>query len=146
MPYPGEYPNPLQRVTNVSEVIVSGYVTTRLRVQEGNFLSSVSGKANDKVQVHVENTGADSVGFQIKQTNDITATGTRSNIGPAISLVPGGQQSFEIVPWMQFLEVHGTDSGQLRMQIAGRQRWNEMAFDKSDPFYAPELFNHAPID
>lgn len=144
MPYPGEYTNPLPRITNVQETIVSGYATTRLRVAEREYVA-VSGHEDNDLQVVLENPGTSAtVTVQFKQTDDITATGTRLDVGDPVSLVPGGRKTVNLAPWQEYLEIHGTTDGQIRAMISGKRRWEKMAFAKTDTFYPPQLRNHAP--
>lgn len=154
MSYPGEYPQPIARVTNAQATIVSGYAGVRLRRQDPVFYA---GSGDDtQAQVLLENTGAASFGVQLKQTDDRNApgtdssgapSGTRYDVGSAVVLVPGGTKTLQVSPYMTFLEAWGTNSkGQLRMQIAGRIQYEVMAFDRTpiDTTYAPELYQASP--
>jgi hypothetical protein len=151
--YPGEYPNPLPRVTNVLTVMVSGYATARLRREDPVLFSGGSGDL-DLTHFHLENRGTTAFTVQLKQTqnyaapgNDSTGTptGTRFNIGAATALVPGGIKTLADSPFMKYLEVYCTSgSGSLRLQIEGRARWEQMAFDKTDPFYPASLWQAKP--
>ena len=157
--YPGEYVNPLPRVTNVLAVMVSGfgaagqYATVRLRREDPVLFTGGSGNA-DLASFHLENKGTTSFTVQIKQTqnystpgNDSTGTptGTRYDVGAATALVPGGSKILSDSPFMKFLEIYCTSgSGNLRLQIEGRTRWEQMAFDKTDPYYPPQLWQAKP--
>lgn len=141
--YPGEYPTPLPRVTNVNTPVVSGYATARLRAADFPF-PQISGLEDYKARVIATNVGSTTVAFQLKQASDISATGTRTSVGPAISLVPGGRKGFDLVPWLPYLEVHGTATGNVLIQIDSQTKWEEMAFDKVDTFYPPQLYQQPP--
>lgn len=158
MSYPGEYPQPLVRVTNVQCPIVNGYATARLRRQDPLFGSGNVGVNEDaaQAQVTLENVGSVSVTVQLKQTyvtdppgNNSTGepTGTRTDVGSAVALVPGGQKTINVVPYQPYLEVYGTAGGpaNLRMQIASKVRWDEMAFDKIDTLYPAVLRDVKPV-
>ena len=123
---------------------MSGYATMRLRVQDQNYVG-VSGHEDHDLQVVLENPGTTTtVAIQFKQTDDITATGTRTDVGVAVSLVPGGRKTISFAPWQEYLEMHGTSDGQVRGQIAAKKRWEKMAFAKTDTFYPATLRDHAP--
>lgn len=150
--YPGEYIDPLPRVTNVQCAMVSGYACARLSREDPIFFAG-SGDA-DEAQVYLQNTGSASFTVQLKQTRDHTApgtdstgtpTGTRFNVGAATAIVPGGNTTLQVAPWMEYLEMWCTsgsgDQGFLRAQITSRVRWQKMAFDKSETVVAPQVLN-----
>lgn len=144
---PGEYPQPLVRTTNVQCPVVSGYITARLQVQ-GDLVHSAtadglseSGYVDNTTMVVVENTGAQSFTMQLLGTNDYTS-GPRENVGAVKTLVPLGRTTYSVVPRHTYLEVRtlsGTSA--LRMQLSSRLRWDQLGFDKTDPFYPPVLVN-----
>jgi len=152
--YPGEYPQPLPRVSAVQCTITSGFAGARLSREDPIFFPG-SGDA-DQSAITLHNTGLTSFTVQMKQTreesppgNDSTGvpTGSRVNLGAAVALVPGGAKTLLVSPWMQFLEFYGTaGSGTLRAQIASRVRWQEMAFDKTETSIADSsLWNVKPV-
>lgn len=138
--YPGEYPQPLPRVSAVQCTITSGYAGARLSREDPIFFPG-SGDA-DQSAITLHNTGLTSFTVQMKQTREESPpgnnsggvpTGTRTNLGAATALVPGGSKTLIVSPWMQYLEFYGTlGSGTLRALIDSRVRWQEQAFDKSE--------------
>ena len=157
MSYPGEYPQPLVRATNLQCPVVSGYATARLRRQDPIFCSGNVSVNDDAAQAQVllENVSRTSFTVQLKMTNqsdspgndsDSVPTGTRTNVGSAVALVPGGHKTINVAPYQQFLEVYGTAGGPgfLRMQLNSQTRWDEMAFDKIDTTYPAVLRDVKP--
>ena len=154
MIYPGEYPQPLERVTNVQVPVVGGYITSRLQVQgdlvysTATFGTSVStgtlpesGYVDNFTAVMMENTGANTVAVQLLGSNDYTS-GPRENVGAIQTLVPLGRTRYGVNPRHTYLELNclsGTSA--IRMQLSSRLKWDELGFDKSDPFYPPFLVN-----
>lgn len=144
---PGEYPQPLLRTTNVQCPVVSGYITARLQVQ-GDLVHSAtadtlveSGYVDNTTLVTVENTGQNSFSMQLLGTNDYTS-GPRENVGAVQTLVPLGRTMYSVTPRHTYLEVKGiTGTSALRMQLSSRLRWDELGFDKTDPFYPAPLWN-----
>lgn len=158
MSYPGEYPQPLARTTNVLCPVVNGYATARLRRSDPLFGSGNVGVNEDAAQstVTLENTGQNSVTVQLKGTwvtdppgDDSTGvpTGTRINVGSAVALVPGGHKTMSITPYQTYLEVYGEANGpsNLRIQISSKLQWDQMAFDKSDTLYPAVLRDVIPV-
>lgn len=158
MSYPGEYTQPLVRTTNVMCPVVNGFATARLRRADPLFGSGNVGvnenAANAQVTLH--NVGTTSFTVQLKQStitdppgnNSISVpTGTRLLVGSAVALVPGGTKTINVIAYQDFLEVYGTANGpgSLRMQIAGRIQWSEMAFDKIDTLYPAVLRDVIPV-
>jgi hypothetical protein len=145
MIYPGEYPQPLIRTTNVQCPVLGGYITARLQVQ-GNPVHSAtgdglneSGYVDNTTMVVVENTGRNTCAMRLLGTNDYTS-GPRENVGAAQTLVPSGRVSYNVVPRHTYLEVSGlSGTTTLRMQLSSRLRWDELGFDKTDAFYPPSL-------
>lgn len=160
MSYPGEYPRPLVRVTNVLCPIVSGYVTARLFRQDPLFVSGTVDAQEDAVnaQFTLENTGSKNITVLLQHTDrDVppgtdstnTPTGTRIPLG-GVTLVPGGVKTLNLLPYLPFLEVFsplgsGNPGGNLRMQIASKIQWDILGFDKADPTYAQVLRDIKPI-
>lgn len=158
MSYPGEYPQPLVRSTSVYCTVVNGYATARLRRADPLFGSGNVGVNEDaaQAQITLENTGSNNVTVQLKEAwvtdppgTDSTGTpsGTRTNVGSAVALVPGGQKTINVTPYQTYLEVYGTANGpsSLRMQISSKVRWNHLAFDKSDTLYPASLRDVIPV-
>lgn len=137
----GEYPHPLVRKTVVFATMISGYVGVRLQSQD-RANPAISGQGDIAfVTMESASTGTNYTVLQMQQTND-RISGPRSNLGSAVVLVSGGQQTFTIQPIQSFLEVRCTSGGptNLRMQIDAQRKWDRLAFDKTDPFVAPQLF------
>jgi hypothetical protein len=136
----GEYPQPQLRATNYHLPIVAGFVTGRLR---GDLLS-VSGYAPQTTVVLLENTGRTQFTVQMRESPDYVS-GPFSNIGPAVALVPSGQKTVVITPIRDFLEFKGTSGdGFLKAQLTSQVKWQQMAFDKSDPNYPARLTKKFP--
>jgi len=157
MSYPGEYIDPLPRVSNVFCAMTSGgtdgYACARLRRTDPLFYSG-SGD-DDEAQVYLQNLGTTNFTVQLRQTQDYspagtdsdgTPTGTRFDLGSAVALVPGGRSTVQVSPYMKFVEFYCTSGlGNLKAQITGRVRWERMAFDKLDPLDDDTLWNVKPI-
>ena len=157
MSYPGEYPQPLHRVTNVMCAVTSGgsagYVAARLSREDPVFFPA----SGDDTQALVtfKNVGNNSCTVQLKQTNDYSApgknstgtpTGTRFGVGSAVALVGYGSKTITVSPWMQYLEVWSTfGASQLHMLISSRIRYAEMAFDKAETIDDTNLFEVIPV-
>lgn len=138
MSYPSEYVAPLPRATFVQTVVTSGYVTSRLVSQDPVFVAD-----GTPHQLTVQNTGASAFSFKVLQTNDPSATGTRTDASSTISLVAGGEKVVNLTPTKKILEIYGTSgTGNLRMNIVSKTRYQEMAFDKSDTFF-PQIITQA---
>jgi len=147
MIYPGEYPQPLVRPTNVQCPVMGGYITARLQVQ-GDLVHSAtsdgldeSGYVDNTTMVVVENTGRNTFSMRLVGTNDYTS-GPRENVGAVQTLVPSGRVNYSVVPRHTYLEVLGiSGTSALRMQLSSRLRWDELGFDKRDAYYPPVLVN-----
>lgn len=144
MNYPGEYPQPLIRTTNVQCPVVAGYVTARLQVQ-GNPKIALSGFVDNTTMVEVHNTGAANAAFFLLGTDDYIS-GPRENLitvnAGTASVVREGHTTLSIKPRHNYLEVKGfSGTSALRMQFSSRLKWDELGFDKTDPFYPPFLWN-----
>lgn len=155
MQYPGEYPQPLTRVTNVQCPVVAGYITARLQVQgergqvvvaaTGTATGTLSGNMENMTMVSVHNTGPQNAAFFLLGTDDYTS-GPRENLvtvnSGTAAVVREGHTTLLVYPRHTYLELKGfTGTSFLRMQLASRLRWDELGFDKTDPFYPPHLFN-----
>jgi len=148
MIFPGEYPQPLTRVTNVQAPVVGGYVTVRLQAQGDLVLSASSGSGlnesgyvDNTTMVTMENTGANTVSVRLQGCNDYTS-GPREWVGAQQTVVPSGRTVYSVTPRHLYLELQGiSGTSAVRMQLASRLKWDELGFDKTDPFYPPFLFN-----
>lgn len=132
MSYPGEYVSPLPRTTFVQSFVTSGYTTVRLVSQD-----PVSGSSDQNHhQVTANNDGTTAFTFKLRSTDDISATGTRTDVSSSIALVPGGETVVNIAPSQRVLEVYCTaGAGNLRMSLVAKRRYQEMAFDRLDTFF-----------
>jgi len=140
MIYPGEYPQPLLRTTNVKCPVVAGYVTARLQVQGAPGTIAVSGYADNTVMVLAQSAGSNCQ-FRLQQTNDYTS-GPWEWLGVAQALVPGGQKTYTVTPRQKYIEVKGlAGTGAVNFQLSSRLKWDVLGFDKTDPFYPPFLWN-----
>ncbi len=155
---PGAYPHPLFRTTWVQVPMVSGYVGSRLRVADFAFATSVSGSQgtnipDNTVRLMVENAAnpnAPAIGVQqgtniyylIQQTTDDGPSGTRSPITGQRGIVPTGRDFCEFTVNAPFIEIKCVGgAGNIRAQLTSKLQWEEMAYDKNDTFFAPQLYN-----
>ena len=126
----GDYIQPLVRVTNAAGTIVSGYVGIRLSTAD-----SLNAATNAN-QLTLQNVGTTSFSLQLMGAADHSPGASRTNVGSAIALVPNGYQVVSASPTLKYLEVWGTSgTGQLKMQLASVNRWNNLAFSKVDTSY-----------
>ena len=141
MSYPGEYIDPLPRVSNVQCTMSSGYAGARVSREDPLFFAG-SGDG-DEHQIYLQNVGSTTTfGVLLKQCEDYsltgtngagTPTGTRFDLGTAQTLVPGGRSTIQVSPYMTYMEFWcTTGSGPLRVQIVGKTRWQRLAFDKTE--------------
>jgi hypothetical protein len=154
---PGAYPEPLVRTTFVNAPMVSGYVGSRLRIADYAFGTNITTLApttnnDNKVHLMIENvanppppglpfTGTN-IYFQIQQCSDNGPSGTRTPLTAEYGIVPGGRQTIDFWVNQPFIEVRCTGGGgNIRAQFDSRLKWEEMAYDKSDPSFAPQLWN-----
>lgn len=137
---PGTYGQPLTRVANLKMELVSGYTTGRYFVR---LALGVSGNPTsnpvvsyDLVTATYDNQGTNAVTFQALQTDDL-ASGPRTNLGAAVTLVPGGMTTVTFTPQAHYIEFKCTASGpsQIRAQMASQLTWTPLGFSKLDPFY-----------
>lgn len=142
MQLPGEYSHPLVRKTTVLCPAISGYVTARLQAQDAR-MPLISG-VQDTANVTLENIGTTVITIQLQTTNDRSISGARAFCGTSVTLVAGGSDTKSLTPFQSYLEVKCTGptaaQGSLRMQIDSQRRWQQLGFDKGDPFYPPQLF------
>lgn len=143
MIYPGEYPQPLQRVTNVQCPVVAGYITSRLQVQ-GYPINALSGYADNTTVVTVQNTGPADAAFFLLGTDDYIS-GPRENLvavnAGTVAIVREGHRQLVVYPRHTYLEVKGfSGTSSLRMQFSSRLKWDELGFDRTDPYYPPGLY------
>lgn len=145
---PGEYVQPLPRKTLVQCPVVSGYVTSRLYSQDAWPPPISGGVSYANMLVTFENVGNTYFSVHLRETDDRSVSGTRYNLTSApVYLVPGGQQTQTLSGKRNYLEVYctGTTTGFLRMQIDAQRRWNELGFNKDDPYFPPQLFQAKTI-
>ncbi len=136
----GEYPQPLVRKTVVQCPVVSGYVAARLYSQ--SFYAPAISGSNTTALVTFENVGNTQFSVLLRETDDRSVSGTRYTVLPAVSLAPGGQDTKTVTNRRPYLEVFctGTTTGQLRMQIDSQRTWNQLGFDRTDPYYPTSLY------
>lgn len=140
MIYPGEYAQPLVRVTNVQALAVGGYVTSRLQVM-GEPVIATSGYVDSTTMVLMENTGGQTVTVRLQGCDNYTS-GPREWLGAEQTVVPMGRTTYSVTPRHTYLEVQGiSGTSTVHMQLSSRLKWNQLGFDKTDPFYPPFLFN-----
>lgn len=147
MPYPGEYPQPLSRVTNVMAPAISGYVTSRLRAVDP-IRPSTSGE-DTTMLLSFENVGGTWVSVKLQQTRDRSVSGTRVDVISGVTLVPGGKSTKTTQnAYMEFLELATSDGGpsQVRLQITSNRRFEHLGFDKDADatFYPKQLWQAKP--
>lgn len=101
----------------------------------------VSGLEDNQIQGVFENTGTSNFTLQMRQTDDRSVSGTRTDIGAALNIVPGGRRTVTFSPWQSYLETYCTaGGGQVKAQLSSKIKWEQMAFDKLDTFYPPQIW------
>jgi hypothetical protein len=139
---PGEYTQGLVRKTLVQCPVVSGYVTSRLYMQD-DWQPPISGISTTQMMVTFENVGNTYFTVTLNETSDRSVSGVRYPLTASpVYIVPGGQQTALVSGTRPYLEVYcnGTTTGMLRMQIDSQRRWSELGFGKDDAFYPPQLW------
>ncbi len=140
---PGEYTEPLVRKTFVSAPMVSGYTTSRLRIMDDPFVAAGTASIGD---FHVAglyiNTGGTNVVVSVSQSpDDGTNYATRTTIVSGFTLVPGGRAYKGMYPTQKFIEVScSSGNSTIQVQLDSRLKFEQMAFDKVDPGYPPQLW------
>ena len=159
---PGASPEPLVRTTFVHAPMVSGYVGSRLRIADfafGTNVATLTPTTNDDNKVHllIENqayppapnltfTGT-TIFFKVNQLSDDGSTGTRTPITAEYAIVPGGRRTIDFWVNQPMIEIACTGGkGNIRAQLDSRLKWEEMAYSKTDPFFAPQLWNQKFIN
>jgi hypothetical protein len=126
--YPGEYPT-LVRSSFWNGPVVASKVTGRLRRQ---YYTGASGFDGQQHQILCANTGATNFTLQLRQTNSYVS-GPWVNVGAATAMTPHGEAVINAEIINKYLEVTSTSgSGELRLQIQSKVRWDVMAFSKTD--------------
>jgi hypothetical protein len=139
MQQPGEYPQPLLRVTNVKIPVIDGCKTARLRAVQ--TLSSGTTFADASTQVLVKNTGNAQVSIQFQASNDYT-NGPYTTLGGTVTVKPLGQATTTIFPNQKFLEVKGTSgTGAVDIQLSSQIRFDQLGFDRNDGSYPSSLWS-----
>jgi hypothetical protein len=137
--------------------MVSGYVGSRLRIADYAFGTNVTTLApttnnTNKCHLTIENvaqtssTGLPFTGtniyFQVNQTLDNGPSGVRTPITPQYGIVPGGRQVIDFWVNQPMIEIKCVGgAGNIRAQLDSILKWEEMAYSKTDPFFAPQLWN-----
>lgn len=144
---PGAYPEPLLRTTFVNAPMVSGYTTSRLRVADFAFVGTATNFADNACHAIFENTSTGTLFYvQVNETTDDSPSGVRTQLIAPVVVIPGGRRTVDFYPNQAFIEFKCTSGqGYLRLQIASRLKWEEMAFDKLDTLYAQQLVNMGPL-
>jgi hypothetical protein len=137
--------------------MVSGYVGSRLRIADyafGTNVGTLAPQTNDDNKVHltIENvaypttngltfTGTN-IYFIVNETLDDGPSGTRTSLTSEYGIVPGGRRTIDFWVNQPVIEIKCTGGkGNIRAQLDSRLKWEEMAYDKSDTFFAPQLWN-----
>lgn len=155
---PGAYVEPLVRTTWVQVPMVSGYVGSRLRIADyafGTNAGTLTPSTNNANKCHlvIENTAnvpsnttlpftGTNIYFIINQLSDNGPSGTRTRITPEYGIVPCGRQVLDFWVNQPMIEIKCTGGkGNIRAQLDSTLKWEEMAYDKTDTFFAPQLYN-----
>ena len=142
---PGEYPQPLDRVTVLQHPVLSGYTTMRMRADDERFVSQDGGADDRQFSVTAENTGITSFGFKIVQAEGIADDDVRTEILASTVLVPGGKKQVVLSPHQKYLEIIGTqDTGELALRITGPVRYNKMSWADDDEQYPQQITQNHP--
>ena len=122
---PGEYPQPLARVAPLNFTAVGGYTTLRLR----NLAIGTLAPEGVKSTLIFQNVGDASVTLQLKGVdNAYIYSGTRTNVGSPVTLVPSGFKSLAFTPTQTVLEVACTSgTSTVRAQMEALINWEVMA-------------------
>jgi hypothetical protein len=109
--------------------MVSGFVGSRLRIADyafGTNPGTLTPQTNNENKIHL-----------------VIEHPAYPPITPEFSIVPGGRQTVDFWINQPFMEIKctGGRAGSVRVQINSRLKWEEMAYDKVDPFFAPQLWN-----
>lgn len=122
---PGEYPQPLARVAPLNFTAVNGYTTLRLRNLSIGHLAPEGVKS----RLILQNVGDQTVVVQLQGVaNAYISSGTRTNIGSPVTMVPSGFKSVDFTPTLTVLEVAcvgGTST--VRAQMEALINWEVMA-------------------
>lgn len=143
--YQGEYGQPLGRTQIIHCPVVPGSVTARFEVQ------SLPKTADDELTIAIVENDCDvAAGVQFKECDEHVSGASRTNVGSALSIVPGGVDSVSISPSKRYLEVWGTNSARevnshVRIQLQSKMRWNILGFNKDDAQYAKVLWQPAGL-
>lgn len=143
---PGYYPQPLPRKHFVNVPVISGFVTARLYAEDAMLRPAVT--PAEMCLFTLENVGPNPTVIEITETDDRTVSGVRTLVVSGTPLVPGGQTTVTGSPNSYFMEVRCTGTNgdsQLRMQIESQREWRSLGFDKTDPFYPPQLWQARPL-
>ncbi len=122
---PGEYPQPLARVAPLNFTAVNGYTTLRLR----NLAIDNLAPEGVKSRLIFQNVGDQTVTLQLKGVdNAYVSSGTRTNVGSPVTLVPTGFKSLDFTPTQTILEVACTSgTSTVRAQMEALINWEIMA-------------------
>lgn len=122
---PGEYPQPLARVAPLNFTAVNGYTTLRLR----NLAIGTLAPEAVKSRLIIQNVGDQSVTLQLKGVdNTYISSGTRTNVGSPVTVVPSGFKSVDFTPTLNVLEIACTSgTTTVRSQMEALINWEVMA-------------------
>ena len=151
---PGAYVEPLVRTTWVQVPMVSGYVGSRIRVADALFGTNFTQYGTNTgaftidngVRLLIENiapsSGGTNIYFQVQETYGTQTQFTRSPLTAEYGLVPNGRTVVNFTFGAPILEIKCTGGGgNIRAQIDSQIKWEEMAYDRYDAFFAPTLWN-----
>lgn len=128
---------------------VPGYVAIRLTPR----LTQTAGtQADANTQLILKNhayegmtTPSGTLTFQLKQTSDSSPSGSRTNLGSAVTLPAGGHTVVNFTPTQPYVEVWCTASsnskpGVVRAELTGRVVYGIESFTKTDTNYPTSLW------
>jgi len=134
--------------------MVSGYVGSRLRVADAMFGTNFTSfgtntgtfPIDNKVRVLIENIAPSSNGtniyFKVQQTYGTQLQFARTSLTGEYGLVPNGRTVVDFTFGAPIIEIKCTGGGgNIRAQVESQTKWEEMAYDRYDAFFAPQLWN-----
>ena len=128
---PGEYPSPLTRISPISFPAVAGYTTVRWRNLQVGHQAAVLAAST----LVLRNSGDQSTTLQLKASNTIASGLT--NVGSAVTIVPGGFTIIDFSSTKPILEVYCSDgTTTVDGQLKSATTWEIMPLYRSPSYPA----------
>lgn len=144
MQLPGEYPQPLQRTTEIRSPVIAGLVTARLRpvtaIISGTTIAG-SNVPDSSTLATIKNQSNVTLTLQFQETNDYV-NGPFNASGVSVTIAPRGQATTLLYPKSNYLELKGlTGTGAVSVQLSSQIQFDAIAFDKTDARDSSGLWN-----